>query len=390
MRWIDIFRISVRMLRTNGLRSILTVLGIGVAISLIVILIGIGYGLQNITIGSIVESKTLLSLDIQPPPNDVIPLTDETVKMVQSLPGIRDASPVITTVGEIRIDNKLGSVTIVAAEPSYLDMEGIELKSGDAFSETGADVIVTPQVLELLDLGEGGIVGAPAKLTYTDPSNESQSKAIDRITIVGIANNDTATIYLPYKLLASGGGVKFNLIKAVANDRGSLVTARDALVQKGLLVETLIETLDQARTVFRWVTIGLTVFGTIALVVAAIGMFNTLTISLMERTREIGIMKSIGVTNSSVKKLFLAESAILGLCGGLAGVLIGLALDQLLELFINQVAIRYGGVVLELFQYPQFFLLSMVLYPIILSVLTGLYPAMRASRLNPLRALRYE
>lgn len=390
MRWIDIFRISVRMLRTNGLRSVLTVLGIGVAISLIVVLIGIGYGLQNITIGSIVESKTLLSLDIQPPPNDVIPLTSDTIEIVRSIPGIRDASPVVTTAGEIRIDNKLGSVTVVAAEPSYLDMEGIELKSGDTFRDSGAEVIVTPQVLELLDLGEAGIVGSPAKLTYTDPENESESKTIDKVTIIGIANSETATIYIPYKLLADGSDIKFSLIKAVATDRAALVTARDLLVQKGLLVETLIETLDQARTVFRWVTTGLTVFGTIALVVAAIGMFNTLTISLMERTREIGIMKAIGVTNGSVKKLFLAESAILGLFGGLSGVIIGLLLDQALELIINQIAIRYGGSVLQLFQYPRFFLLSMVLYPIILAVLTGLYPAMRASRLNPLRALRYE
>lgn len=390
MRWIDIFRISSRMLRTNGLRSVLTVLGIGVAISLIVVLIGIGYGLQNITIGSIVESKALLSLDVQGAPNDAIPLTSETVETVKSLPGIKDATPVIATAGEFRLDNKLASVAVIAAEPSFLEMEGIELKSGEVFSESGPEIIVTPQVLELLDLSEAGIVGAPAKLSYTDPNNESESKTLENLTIVGIAPTDTAVIYIPFQLLTKTSDVKFSLIKAVANDRDSLVLARDALVTKGLIVETLLETLDQARTVFRWVTIGLTAFGTIALIVAAIGMFNTLTISLMERTREIGIMKAIGVTNASVKRLFLAEASILGLLGGISGVSIGLALDDILEFTVNQVALRYGGVSLHLFQYPPYFLLTMVMYPIVLSVITGLYPAMRASRLNPLRALRYE
>lgn len=378
------------MLRTNGLRSLLTVLGIGVAISLIVVLIGIGYGLQNITIGSIVESKALLSLDIQPPPNDAIPLTEETVKMVKELPSIKDATPVIATAGEVRIDNKLAAVAVVAANPEFLEMEGIELRSGEVFAESAPEIIITPQVLELLDLSDAGIVGAPARLTYTNPNNESESKALDKVTIVGIAPTDTAVVYVPYKLMAGEEQIKFSLIKAVAQDREGLVKARDALVTKGLLVETLLETLDQARTVFRWVTIGLTVFGTIALVVAAIGMFNTLTISLMERTREIGIMKAIGVTNTSVRKLFLAEAAIIGLLGGLSGVLIGLALDDILELIVNQIAVRYGGVSLVLFQYPRYFLLSMVLYPVVLAVVTGLYPALRASKLNPLRALRYE
>lgn len=390
MRWIDIIRISLRMLRTNGLRSMLTILGIGVAISLIVLLIGLGYGLQNITIGSIVESKTLLSLDVLPPPAETAPLTLETVETIKQTAGIKEASPVIVTTGELRLHDKLASVAVVAANPSFLEMEGVSVKNGEIYKENESSVLVSPQVLSLLDLNEDSVLGSLSTLSYTNPNNESESRTIEKVVVMGTSESTTASIYVPYSLLSDNGSAKMTQIKAVAKDRDSLVAARDAIAEKGFLVETLLDTLDQARSVFRWVTIGLTVFGTIALVVAAIGMFNTLTISLLERTREIGIMKAIGVTDGAVKKLFLAEAGIIGFLGGIAGIGIGLLIDLIVSAIINKVSLQLGGIYLEIFQYPTGFLISMVMYPIVLSVLTGFYPAIRAAKISPLKALRYE
>src|SRR3989338_1278384 len=194
MRWIDIIRISVRMLKTNGLRSLLTVLGIGVAISLIVILIGLGSGLQNITIGSIVESKTLLSMDIVPPPQGTAPFTLDTVETVRKVAGIKDVSPVIITTGELKLEDKLASVAIESANPTYLEMQGVPIKNGEGFKEGEAAILVSPQVLALLDLNEDAVLGSIAKLTYTNPNNESESKTIDRVTVVGISDTTTATL----------------------------------------------------------------------------------------------------------------------------------------------------------------------------------------------------
>ncbi len=390
MRWIDIVRISVRMLKTNGLRSMLTVLGIGVAISLIVLLIGLGSGLQNITIGSIVESKTLLSMDIVPPPQGTAPFTLDSVEQVKKINGIKDASPVIVTTGELRLEEKLASVAIEAANPSYLEMQGVPVKNGEGYKEGEAAILVSPAVLGLLDLNEDAVLGSVAKLTYTNPNNESESKTIEKVSVVGISDTTTATIFVPFSLLSDNGSAKMTSIKAVATDRESLVTARDALVSQGYLVETLLDTLDQARSVFRWVTIGLTIFGTIALVVAAIGMFNTLTISLLERTREIGIMKAVGVDDATVKKLFLSEAGLIGFMGGITGITIGLIIATIIGAVFNQISLNLGGIKLDIFQYPAGFLPSMVAYPMLLAVVTGLYPAVRAAKINPLKALRYE
>ncbi len=392
MRWIDVFRIAFRMLQTNLLRSILTVLGIGVAISLIVVLIGLGYGLQEIAIGSIVESKELLSLDITALPEKGVPVTAETAIEIQKLSGIKEVSPVINTGGEIRLKEKLAAVAVTAGQHNFLEMEGVKLTQGRAYNDNANEVIISPQLLDLLDIKREDALNSTATINFNDPNNQNQSKKIEGATVVGITESaDTPTIYIPFSLVApSDPATKVSAIKAAATDRANVVSTSEALIAKGYQVETLIETLDQARTVFKWVTLGLTAFGMIALIVASIGMFNTLTIALLERTREIGIMKAIGITDETVKRLFLAESAILGLGGGLTGIGIGLSIDNLLGLILDRIAVTYGGTPVILFKYPPGFLLAMLLFPIALATFTGLYPAIRASHLNPLRALKYE
>jgi putative ABC transport system permease protein len=390
MRLIDIFRISIRMLRTNLLRSLLTIFGIGVAVSLIVLLIGLGYGLQNITIGSIIQSKSLLSLDITPAAESV-PLNPEGVEAIQKTPGISAATPVIITTGEVRVGDKLASTAVTAAYPNYLEMEGITVPKGSAYKEDESAIVISPELVTLLDSTAETLLNQSITLTYTNPTNQNESLKLEHVVIKGISDTETAVaVYAPFRLINQTGELKIASVKAVAQNRTALITARDTLTKQGYAVETLIETLDQARKVFRWVTFALALFGSIALVVAAIGMFNTLTISLLERTREIGIMKALGLTNKAVKRLFLAEAALLGGLGGIAGICIGLLIDGIISLIVNQIAVRFGGAGLNLFQYPPGFLLFMILFPAGLALITGLYPANRAALLNPLKALRYE
>ncbi len=391
MRLIDVFRIALRMLRTNLLRSILTILGIGVAIMLIVMLIGLGYGLQQIAIGSIVQSKALLSVDVNPLPEQGRPITFDVLSEIKQLPGAKEVSPVINAGGELRVRDKLVSVAITAASQNFLDMDGIQLTRGHSFEDGKLEVIVSPEVLQLAELQPEEVLNLETRLNYNDPNNQNQSAFLEHLKIVGITEAaETPTIYLPYGLFVKDNTTPLSSIKVVGQDRAAVVKLQEAISQKGFQVETLLETLDQARKIFNWVTIGLTMFGLIALVVASIGMFNTLTIALLERTREIGIMKAIGVTDITVKRLFLAEAAIIGLAGGVSGIVMGLATDYSLSYFLNRVTIHFGGLPVQLFNYPPGFLLGMVLFPMVLALGTGLYPAIRAARLNPLTALRYE
>ena len=131
--------------------------------------------------------------------------------------------------------------------------------------------------------------------------------------------------------------------------------------------------------------------GAIALFVAAVGIVNTMTISLLERTREIGIMKALGAKNKDVKKMFIYESWLLGLIGGGSGILVGWLFGKFFNFviaFLFKLSGQQNSV--ELFIIPWKFASAVLCFALILALLSGLFPARRAAKLNPLDALRYE
>jgi putative ABC transport system permease protein len=129
-------------------------------------------------------------------------------------------------------------------------------------------------------------------------------------------------------------------------------------------------------------------FGVIALIVSAIGMFNTMTIALLERTTEIGVMKSIGASDLNISMIFATEATIMGFLGGLGGVVMGLATGNFFNILINTVAVRFGGEKLDLFYTPLWFIIIIISFGTIVGLMTGIIPARRASKIDPLDALK--
>jgi putative ABC transport system permease protein len=165
---------------------------------------------------------------------------------------------------------------------------------------------------------------------------------------------------------------------------------RDTILEYGLLVSSLSDVVEQANQIFSVVQIILMLFGIIALVVSAIGMFNTMTITLLERTEEIGIMKSIGASDMIISAMFFMESAIMGFLGGCSGVAIGWFGGLGFNSIINFIAVRFGGEKVSLFYSPLWFVLSILAFSGVVGFLTGYVPARRASKIDPLDALRYK
>ena len=115
-----------------------------------------------------------------------------------------------------------------------------------------------------------------------------------------------------------------------------------------------------------------------------------MTITLLERTEEIGIMKSIGASDISISMMFFMESAIMGFLGGCAGITIGWLGGLGFNAIINFIAARFGGESVSLFYSPMWFVLSILAFSAIVGFLTGFVPARRASKIDPLDALRYK
>ncbi len=123
----------------------------------------------------------------------------------------------------------------------------------------------------------------------------------------------------------------------------------------------------------------------ISLVVGGIGIMNTMYTSVLERTKEIGIMKSIGAKNSDILIIFLIESGILGLIGGLIGIILGMSFSKLIEL-----GAKLAGYGMIQVSFPLLLILGTLLFSFLIGTISGVLPARQASKLKPVDALRYE
>jgi putative ABC transport system permease protein len=145
-----------------------------------------------------------------------------------------------------------------------------------------------------------------------------------------------------------------------------------------------------AKRAFILFDILLSVIGSIALAVSSLGIVNTMVMSILERTREIGIMKAIGGSDGNIRRIFLIEAAAIGLMGGVAGIILGWTVGRIINFGANWYIESQGGSPGDLFSMPLWLVASAIGFSIFVSLVAGSYPARRAARLDPIKALRHD
>ena len=175
------------------------------------------------------------------------------------------------------------------------------------------------------------------------------------------------------------------------NDPIALTEVRKRIAELGFGSFSIVDQLEQIRTVFLIIDSVLGLLGGISLLVASFGIANTMIMSILERTREIGIMKAIGAEDREIKLIFFVEAAVLGLVGGVLGVLAAWGIDAI----ANRLAYRFilkpqGASFVDFFSLPPWLTVGAILFALIVSILAALYPAARAARIDPVRALRHD
>jgi putative ABC transport system permease protein len=172
------------------------------------------------------------------------------------------------------------------------------------------------------------------------------------------------------------------------NPRVPYRQVRDSIQSMGFRVFSFAEQFENMQRFFLYFDIGLGVIGMIALLTASLGIVNTMVMSISERRREIGILKSLGADDSDVRRLFLVESGMIGLIGTMFGVLFGWLATRILAVIASAYLRNQGLPEMEFFALPPWLLLVAVSVGIGVSVLAGTYPAVRAARVDPVQALR--
>lgn len=404
MRIQDLAQLSTRMFKTNPLRTWLTILGMGVGTGAVVVLVGLGFGLQKIILEQIVFGETLLSLGVSSTGAQGLALTTETVADFEEMDGVLDAAPLARFPALITYRGLTGNVFVQGVEPPYLRYAGITATVGEVFTDEDAgdfnSIMLSPAVLKLFGVDEDEVedfIGEKVSIRLLVPAEDASGiineVVIDKeYTVRGITKEEgvlNALMMLP-ELRNYVGIEEFERIQVRVDSNENLPLVEKSLIESGFRVTALSKTVEQASKIFQGIQVVLATFGGIALIVSAIGMFNTMTVTLLERTKEIGIMRTLGASPNDVKYLFVSESVVVGFLGGVSGIVMGVALGLAVNVFLNILASQFGGQAVALFSFPITFLIFIALFSAAVGYLTGIFPARRASSLNPLDAIRYE
>jgi putative ABC transport system permease protein len=158
----------------------------------------------------------------------------------------------------------------------------------------------------------------------------------------------------------------------------------------GVEVFTITDQFKELKRGFLIMDTILGAIGTIALFVASLGIINTMIMSILERTRDIGIMKAIGGAESDIRKIFFVEAVSIGFLGALFGLILGWGVTRVANFVANTKLMPQGEAPIDLFYFPLWLILGAIAFSMVVSLAAGLYPAIRAARIDPVKALRHD
>jgi putative ABC transport system permease protein len=403
----EYFKIALKNLTNRKLRSWLTMLGIFISIATIFTLVSLSLGLQ----GAIKEQFDILGADkffIMPKAmmaggpgsgGESFMLTEKDVDAVENMNGIKDLT--YYTIGNIKAEFR--------GETKYLMAVGIPPNRMDIFVETGSWKVMEGRFPKMEDkavvfLGsdfkkENIIFKKALNLGDKIEINGNSFKVIGFAEPIGNPSDDS-NVLIPleeFRIIANISE-RVDMIMLQVQD-GENVTEVSQNVEKDLrkergltektqdfTVSTPEELLKSIQTILGIITAFLAGIAGISLLVGAIGIANTMYTSILERTREIGVMKAIGAKNSDIAWIFLIESGLLGLVGGIIGVILGYGLSKTIE----YIAINQLNTTLLQVATPFYLIFGCLFFGFAVGAISGVLPAIQASKTNVVDALRYE
>jgi len=402
----DYFLLALNNLRHRGLRSMLTIIGIFIGIAAVVALVAMGNGLQNTIsnefakIGA--DKITIMAYNgiaASPFVSAALanPLTEDDVKVIQRVRGVATAGGILmeSLTMEAKRESKVVLIYTLPEDDSRKiieDMAQVELAQGRNLrpGESGRVLLGSYAADGLFKskLGVGDAVKLNGESYTVVGVLKSMGNQID--DSVAILNADDARRLLNEPKLVSmiyaqaEGGVE--PAKVAENIREKLRKHRDVKKDsEDFQVSTAEQLASTFSTVFGIVQAIVIGIAAISLLVGGVGIMNTMYTSVVERTKEIGVMKAVGARNSDVLTIFLIESGMLGMLGGLIGILIGIGLSKIAEIAASQ---ALGSDLFKAAVTPEL-IIGALAFSFVLGSLSGVLPARQAAMLKPADALRY-
>ena len=389
--------IALRNLTSKKLRSSLTVFGISIGIGSIYFLLSFGIGLQTLVTNQVIGNQSIKTIDVVTPNSKIITLDDIATERIKSIGDVESIGKSYFYPGGYKISNSESDAIIYGIDDGYESLTYLNLISGKLLSDSNKkdSVLLNSAALESVGLSnkQKEIIGTT--LTMTIPLstvNGKPGKHTQDFVIRGIVDSGSgAEAFIDYSIFRSLGASSLTQLKVGANKVDNVPKIRTQIESFGLETTSPVDTLEQINVIFKYFNLLLVGFGAIGMFIAIIGMFNTLTISLLERTKEIGLMVALGARSVDMRILFMLEALLLSLVGTLTGLIGSLALSSVTTLVMNILAQGRGvqkGFVL--FAHPWWLILGVFIFMICVGLAVVYIPARRAERINPIDALRHE
>ena len=373
------------------------------------------------------------------PKQDSRPLDEDTRQQLAKLSNVTEVYPQIRFVTDVRYASKTETTSVLGLPDSSRLSGAFDGMTGAYFSSpTANEAILQIEFAKVLSDQPPSLVGKDLTLRYAERTAlskdaESDDSLLDSVMgsgapggisivprekslrIVGVIESDPsagiggfggARVYLPLKTaeqlhvaqpddvqaFLSGNSAKpsYMALTVRVHSPKDVPQVEAAIKQLGFATFSLLDATKSLRLVFTVFDLFLGLFGSLALTVASLGIINTLVMAILERRREIGILKALGATDRDVRSLFFAEAGAMGLFGGFFGVALGWLIGQALTWGTTIYLHKQNLPGVKISYVPWWLALGAIGFAIIVSLVAGLYPAARAARLNPVEALRYE
>jgi len=390
-----LLHLAYRNLVFKKLRTALTITGVVIGIGAIVFLLAFGFGLQDLVNKQVVGSSSVQTIDVTSPNSKLLKLNPSTVSQISNISNVTEVGKSYSAAGKVKLSSSQTESVVYGADHNFIELSTLKLNSGKIFEDSRTDAILvdSPLVKALGIPSDQKAVGQKATVSFDIIDSKGAKKTITKeLTIVGVYQSDgQAESFVNSALVEGQGLTDATQLKLVAKNKGSVAQIRKSVDPLGFTTVSPLDTIDQINQVFNLLHFVLIGFGGIGIVIAILGMFNTLTISLLERTREIGLMISLGARKQDIKRLFIIEALMLSLLGGLFGLIDAIILGSIGNILLSSYA-HHNGVVGNV----KVFIVSPGLFfaTLVMSIAIGLvvvyFPARRASQINPIDALKFE
>ncbi|MDQ1254891.1 MAG: putative transport system permease protein [Euryarchaeota archaeon] len=393
---------AIRQLRLKKLRTLLILLGIAIGVASVVAVVSFGEGLRINAVEKIQESRDLTLIDVSPGlrDNGLILISDSKVEELKEY-----GKMVCPYVKDAYVSPSGSYFDLFGIQENYRTANELELAGGSWF-ESGQDqaapggpgqVVLGSDLWEKLEKLDRIKIGTPitARLRLYGEDGRPLDKEVSLIPVgylkpTGSEIDSGAFMKLEYaKGLSKKEYYDGALVKV---ESSSLVPETRRQIEKlGLASSSAQDEIDSVNRIMNAVTLVLAFFSSISLLVGGLMVVNTMVVSVYERTREIGISKALGASESDILQMFLAECLLIGALGGIFGDLFGVIFSTLIDiigrpLLVSRLGIENIGhlTALNVEILAAGFIISMCV-----SVLAGLYPAWRAAKMDPVKALRH-